>query len=185
MEIEYLEDDHIYLVDGVITPSVTQIINKIFPNTYHNVPESSLRKASEFGTSVHKMIENYVLCNEQKLTPLLSELLDSFIDIVGDYQIEIIDTEQIVNYGYEYAGRYDILARVRGKLAIIDIKATSQILYDHLEWQLGMYKTALESNTHIKIDETYCLWLPKKNAPAFVKIEHKSKDEIDRMLDTI
>ncbi|MEI3508718.1 MAG: hypothetical protein V8R01_06445 [Bacilli bacterium] len=55
--IEFIEEEHIYLIDGVIVPSVTQILNKVFPKKYEGVPDYILNKKASYGTKVHKLIE--------------------------------------------------------------------------------------------------------------------------------
>ena len=59
--IEFIEDGHIYLKDGIIVPSVSEIIEFIFPNKYKNIPKWILDKKAEYGTKVHYAIE----CLEQ------------------------------------------------------------------------------------------------------------------------
>ncbi len=185
MEIEYIDSCHVYLIDGVIALSVTQIISKLFPNTYENIPKYILDKSIEFGNSVHKMIEDYEKGEKLKLNPLLSEILDGYNDICGDNEIEVLKMEQLVHYKDRYCGRYDMMALVNGKKAIIDIKTTSKVHEDMLSWQLGMYKLAVEECEGFEIEETYCLWLSKKNAPKLIKISYKGKEEIEDMLNEI
>ena len=47
--VEFLEKEHIYLVDGVIVPSVTQILEKIFPDKYKGIPEDILQRKASYG----------------------------------------------------------------------------------------------------------------------------------------
>ena len=184
-DIEYIDDIHTYLINGIIAPSVTQIISKIFPDTYSNIPRHILDKACEFGTSVHEMIEKYEKGEHFQTSPLLDEILDGYCDICGDNEIEVINMEQFIHYEDLYAGRYDILAKVKGLTSIIDIKTTSKVHDDMLEWQLGMYKSAIERHTDTKIEKGYCLWLPKRNAPRLLEIKPKSELEIKEMLNEI
>ena len=37
--IEFIDEPHIYLVNGVITPSVSEILHFIFPNKYKELIE--------------------------------------------------------------------------------------------------------------------------------------------------
>ena len=43
--IEFIEESHTYLIDGVITPSVSEILNFIFPDKYSNIPKQILYKS--------------------------------------------------------------------------------------------------------------------------------------------
>ena len=49
-EIEFIEDIHCYLVDGVIVNSVTSLLKKKFGKTYDGISDRVLRNASEKGT---------------------------------------------------------------------------------------------------------------------------------------
>ena len=57
--IEFIEQQHIYLVDGVITPSVSQILHFIFPDKYKNVDKKILNRKAEYGTKIHESVELY------------------------------------------------------------------------------------------------------------------------------
>ena len=37
--IDFIEEQHIYLKDGIITPSVSEILHFIFPDKYKNVSQ--------------------------------------------------------------------------------------------------------------------------------------------------
>ena len=47
--LEYFDDTHTYIFDGIILPSITQILKKEFGNKYNNVSEAVLKRASEKG----------------------------------------------------------------------------------------------------------------------------------------
>ena len=55
--LEYFDDTHTYLVDGIIVPSITQILKIKFKNKYSGVDQKVLNRASERGTEVHEAIE--------------------------------------------------------------------------------------------------------------------------------
>jgi hypothetical protein len=55
-KLEFIEEGHIYKVNGVIYPSVTQIIGSTF-NSMAGIPAFALNKAANFGTAVHKAVE--------------------------------------------------------------------------------------------------------------------------------
>jgi len=55
--IEFLKEEHLYLVDGIITPSVTQILQFLFPDKYKDVPPEILANKAEYGSILHKVIE--------------------------------------------------------------------------------------------------------------------------------
>ena len=59
LTLEYDDDTHTYLVDGVIVSSVTQVLSVKFGKKYDHVDAETLKRACNYGTAVHKTIENY------------------------------------------------------------------------------------------------------------------------------
>ena len=57
--LEYDDESHTYIVDGVIVPSVTQILAVKFGNKYAGVNRSTLERAASRGTAIHEAIENF------------------------------------------------------------------------------------------------------------------------------
>ena len=57
--LEYIDETHTYLYDGVILPSITQLLKKKFGGKYDGIPKATLEKAAERGTAIHKAIEEY------------------------------------------------------------------------------------------------------------------------------
>ena len=60
--LEYDDETHTYIVDGIIVPSVTQILGRKFGHKYDDVSAETLNKAAERGTAIHKAIEEF--CKE-------------------------------------------------------------------------------------------------------------------------
>ena len=56
--LEFDEESHVYIADGVIVPSVTQILSKKF-NDYVGVSNVVLNRAAKLGSDLHKAIELY------------------------------------------------------------------------------------------------------------------------------
>ena len=55
--LEFIEEPHIYILNGEIIPSVTQILEDLFPLKYENIPEKILEDKSIYGIELHKFIE--------------------------------------------------------------------------------------------------------------------------------
>ena len=56
--MEFIPEIHKYIVDGIITPCVSNILAYKF-NDYVNVPQDILKRAGEKGTELHKAIEDF------------------------------------------------------------------------------------------------------------------------------
>lgn len=178
MEIEFLEEGHIYLVDGIITPSVSEILEFIFPNKYSSIPRSILDQKAEFGTHIHKAIEDYENGLDYQLTGLELVTFEQYIKLKERHNIKVVSQEEVISYQDEFCGRLDMIAWVDNILSLVDIKTTSQLDYESLAWQLGMYQLAKD----VVYEKCYCLWLPKKDIGRLVEIKPKSKEEILEIL---
>lgn len=173
--VEFIENGHLYLKDGILVPSVSEILHYIFPNKYSCVPKKVLEKKAEYGTQVHLAIQ---LLEEQgieiKLNPNQRASILQYLELKKEYGIQVVEQEMIVSYEYEYAGRLDMIAYVDGKLSLIDIKTTQELDAEYLSWQLSYYELAYGK----KFDKLYCLWLPKNKLGDLVEIKRKKKKEL-------
>ncbi len=194
--IEFIPETHEYLYNGVLVPSVTTIIKKIMPNKYDGISTRILQKKAKFGTLGHSIIEylgeNMMdeeesklhiidLFNSERINQDMYISLREYIRLCHKYEIEVLENEKIVNYGYEFIGTLDMIANVKGKRSLIDIKFTAELDKEYLSWQLGMYKMASGED----FNEYYCLWLPKGTVGNLVPIKIKTEEEILKKLEEI
>ena len=178
-EIEYIEEAHIYLKSGIIIPSVTQLLEKVFPDKYKGIPKEILEKKATYGTQVHQLIEDYENGKEYQIDSVYIELsFKQYLEIKKENNIEVVSQEEIVHYKDYYAGRYDMIANVNNELCLVDIKTTAKLDREYLSWQLSLYELAIGK----KFDKLYCLWLPKKGIGKLIEIERKNIKEIEKML---
>ena len=181
-EIEYVEDGHYYLCNGILIPSVSELIRFKFPSMYANVPKEVLKRKADYGSRVHEYVQRFVE-KEFTLEELKAKKIDPHIKVAVEwfeylrkmwaFQIESI--EQIVSYKGKYAGRYDM--KTIDDL-IIDLKTTSEIHEEWLSWQLGLYALCLG----ITRDFHYCIWLPKGKPAKVIQINVKSHEECKQLL---
>ena len=178
--IEFIEEGHIYLMDGVIIPSVSEILHFIFPNKYAGIDKEILNKKAEYGSKIHETIE----CIEQNKTfPELDSIQEFSISqykrLKEKYKIEVINQEQMINFKDKYCGRFDMIANVNGFYSLCDIKTTATLDKEYLSWQLSFYELAFISMYGVSnFDKLYAIWLPKKGYGEVVEIERKSKSEL-------
>ena len=178
-KIEYLDEEHIYLCNGVIIPSVSQILHLVFPDKYKNVNKKILNAKAKYGTELHNYIEQYengVIT--QKLNYIQEARFNQYLILKNKYKIEVIEQEKIVNYKNIYAGRYDMIANVNGSYSLCDIKTTAELDKEYLSWQLSLYEYASKK----KFEKLYAIWLPKEDLGKLVEIERKTKKEIKELL---
>lgn len=138
--LEYDDESHTYIVDGVIVPSVTQVIGRKFGNKYDNVAPAVLRRASERGTAIHKAIEDYCTLGIDDG----SKAVRNFRFLKAYYSVEVIKNEIPVIVSVDgtpvTAGRLDLIIDVNGNRAVADIKTTATLDKEYLAYQLNLYR---------------------------------------------
>lgn len=181
--IEYIAETHTYLKDGVIIPSVTQIIHKMMPNKYSGIPARVLEKAAAYGDLVHESIEDY---NRTGIVPEneVENVIKRYRTIAEANKITVASQEEIVSYKDMFAGRYDILGSVKEKPAIIDIKTTSTYDDKYLSIQLTMYRMALRE-AGIDVEKAYCMYLPKKKTGMLIQVKFQDETELIKKIENV
>lgn len=190
--ITFLEEPHIYLVDGVITPSVSEILHYIFPDKYKGVNRKILNKKAEYGTTIHESIEMYeaniktmslkeafdVVIQAKELSYIQEASLRQYLKLKTRYNIEVLEQEMMIQYEKKYAGRFDMVANVNGALSLCDIKTTAELDEEYLSYQLSYYEMAMGK----KFDKLYAIWLPKKDIGQVVEIKRKPREVLIKKL---
>lgn len=141
--LEYFDDTHTYLYDGLMLPSVTQILGVKFRNDYASVPPAVLDNASKRGTAVHKAIENFNVSGYDDG----SEAVRNFKFLQKQYGFEVLDSElPIVIFKDDMpiaCGRLDMTMLIDGQTGIADIKTVSALNKEKIAYQLNLYRIGL------------------------------------------
>ena len=181
--IEFIEDSHQYLCDGVLIPSVSELIRFRFTDAYKGIPEKILKKKASYGTKVHDYIERFIKgeftledLNKKKIDPDIKIAVENFEYHRKMWAFHIKDMERIVDYKGRYAGMFDLLTIDD---YVIDIKTTSELHEEWLKYQLSLYALALG----IEKDYHYCMWLPKGKMGKVIQINTIPREELERLLD--
>lgn len=172
MTIEFIEKEHIYLIDGVITPSVSEVVATQYPNSYANVPKHILEEKAEYGTVVHQAIESIIKNTERpEVNFYQSWNIDEYLKLTKKFNIK--DCEITVNYHTYYCGRLDILAELDGAKCLIDIKtyaAMDSISKEKTKLQLSLYSLAYDVEHYLE-RKLFILWLPKGHIGELIEVE--------------
>lgn len=184
--ITFLDEPHIYLVDGIITPSVSEILHFIFPDKYKGVDKRILNRKAEYGTTIHESIEMYeaniqtmqledafnVVIQAKDLNYIQEASLRQYVKLKREKKLMVLEQEKMIQYQRKYAGRFDMIADVNGDLSLCDIKTTAQLDEEYLSWQLSYYELAMGKT----FDKLYAIWLPKKGLGVLKEVERKPKE---------
>lgn len=170
--LEYNDEHHLYICDGLEVPSVTQLLHRRFPKKYAGIPRALLDKAAKRGTMFHSAIEveERLLRGESADVDVLSAALATMYEEIQNYrflkkayQFSVSQNEVPVlvpfNGNIVAAGRLDIFGSYRDRGMLADIKRTSVLDKDYLSYQLTLYKMGWEYCYDGQIDYLFCIWL--------------------------
>ena len=141
--LEYFDETHTYLYDGIMLPSVTQILGVKYKNDYASVPPAVLNNAAKRGTAIHKAIENFNVSGYDDG----SEAVRNFKFLQKQYGFEVLDSElPIVLFKDDIpiaCGRLDMTILMDGQTGIADIKTVSALNKEKIAYQLNLYRIGL------------------------------------------
>lgn len=141
--LEYFDETHTYLYEGLMLPSVSRILESKFNGEYKNVPHAVLNNAAQRGTAVHKAIENY---NNSGYDDG-SEAVRNFKFLQKQYGFEVLDSElPLVIFKDDIpiaCGRLDMTMLIDGQTGIADIKTVSTLNKEKIAYQLNLYRIGL------------------------------------------
>ena len=143
--LEFDEEYHIYICDGIIVPSVSEILKTKF-NDYANVSQYVLEQAREKGTALHEAIEVYEKTGQE------SDLQEfkNYLFLKKHLKFKNISNELPVVYEENgkvlFAGQLDQIVEANEMLGINDFKRVSAPNKEKIAFQLNLYKIAYEQS---------------------------------------
>lgn len=139
--VEYIDETHTYLCDGVILPSITTVLKIKFGNKYDGISEEVLKRASERGTAIHKAIEEF---EKGSIEDVGCTELSNWKFLKKAYKFKCLDNEVpiiVFRNGIPVAcGRLDLVLEENELVGLGDIKSTSKLDKEYLAYQLNLYR---------------------------------------------
>ena len=148
--LDYDDEAHSYKVEGVKIPSVTRIVDACFPKhlvdwalnvgeeEYHRIIDEAL----DIGNYTHEWIEDYI--NRITFYRKANPSIIAFLKWETKFKPEWIDSERKIYCDkYQYAGTVDAVAKINGRVCVIDFK-TSKKIYKPYHLQVTAYAQAIK-----------------------------------------
>lgn len=137
--VEYFDDGHDYLIDGVLKPSITSLFHKDFSF----VPPDVLQEAARKGTELHQAIEDY--CRYGTESDLVE--VEHFKEMMQEHKFEVLENEvPVILFNADdepiAAGRVDMVIKMGDEIGGADIKRVSRLDKKALTLQLNLYRIA-------------------------------------------
>ena len=159
---EFMCTESWYLIKGKKYTRVTKVnsiiakpeLNSWYARQGMDAAKKTMKTRADFGSLMHKSIE-VLLKGEEIHTENYDKLLIDDLELFREWQKENdVEVEAIEQHlwsdKYLYAGTCDCIAKVNGKLLILDWK-TSKAIYPEYFLQLAAYVMAFEEQTGIKV----------------------------------
>lgn len=150
-DLEFYEDGHTYLIDGVIVPSITTLLKRVkFADKYKGISKEVLQNAANNGIYMHEQIEKYCRGEEYDETPEVHnfkflEKSYKFKPIANEVSVMLFKDDKPVA-----AGRVDMVIEMNGQPGGADLKRTYNLDKEYLAYQLNLYRTAYKQTYGIE-----------------------------------
>lgn len=122
---------HLYTLDGINIPSLSEILKAAGISNYDGVPDSVLERKKIIGRAVHYACElsDKSTLDDSSVKPLIRPYLDAWVDFVKKEDVEFKYIEEsIASRKLWFATTPDRIGRFRDKPTDFEIKTTATIL---------------------------------------------------------
>jgi hypothetical protein len=146
-----------YTESDVWYPRVTKIVGiKAKPALYryygaaasYQAAQDATEQSAREGTLVHETVEASLLGKNPDIPASVAPAVNAALAFIEANHIDILSENierRIVNHDERYAGTIDAIARIGGRLGVLDIK-TSQSIYRDYGLQTSAYMDALKND---------------------------------------
>ena len=160
-ELVFDEIPHVYKLNGIVIPSVSNIMEPLNRAKYDGISESTLNRAADKGTAVHNSIENFIKFDFVDIPPEHAGYFDAFMDWWNATKPVVVGSEvRMYHKLMGYAGTCDLLCYIGDELHLYDYKSTYAVSEMTCGVQLEAYSQALASHG-IKVRKKHILHLKK------------------------
>ena len=152
-KIEFDAATHTYTVDGIVRPSVTQVLQATGYSDFSMVPEHILLRGQKRGTIVH---DATAIIDDPDYDLDWDELDDTCRPYIEAYRtfkeqsgFRPIKVEyQVYNESYQFAGTLDRTGWLNNQKVLIDFK-TGSVKGEAIRMQLHAYHQCLNDDPHV------------------------------------
>jgi hypothetical protein len=171
-KIVFDKEKHTYTLNGELLPiqGITRMIDRqIFGSKMQNVPESVLKKYAEFGSLVHKEIQDYY---ENGDFPTTDEAMAFVSKGIQCTVCEFIVGDERVATAIDFVGEDGFL---------YDFKTSTTLDKERVSWQLSICAYLFERQTGQKVKGLMGVHLRGKEC-TFVGVERKSDEQVEALI---
>lgn len=174
-ELIFQDSNHIYQLDGVTLPSVSNLCAPLHKAVYENVPKWQLEAAAERGTAVHLAAQVLDAAGAVSVEEEHLPYVRAYRDFLSEHSTTWSLTEKpLYHPTLLFAGTPDRYGLLDGKHTLLDIKTTFSVYKPLCRAQLNLYRMILIARgfpvermaiLHLKKDGTYKLIPMQEDEP--------------------
>ena len=179
--VVFNEEQHTYTLGDKQLSGITTIIKRlVFPDMYKGISQAVLNKAAERGTRIHNLIQMWVmgiLSNED-----IAEL-QCFLDAFTAATLITHASEYLVSDNESVASSIDLVCLdAEGNFVLCDIKTTSVLHTEYLQWQLSIYAYLFEhQNPGLQVASLEAIHI-RDNKCEIVDVERLQDEYVEALL---
>lgn len=170
-DLVFLEDGHVYELDGERIPSVSELCRFIRLEVYKDAPAWQMEAAAERGTKVHAAAESLDRTGAAEIEDEYLPYLEAYAAFLREHDVK---WELIEHPDYHpmllYAGTVDRYGLVDGAHTLVDVKTTYTVHKPLCAAQLNLYRLILE-NRGMRVDRMAILHLKKGRRYRMIEFE--------------
>lgn len=168
--VSFDAEAHRYFLNGKELSGITGLLHKqVFPQMYADIPQFVLDRAAERGTMIHESIE---LLDAGFAPAESTPELENYKSIKVENGLTTVANEYLVTDKKHFASGIDlVLSDKEDNIILADIKTTSVLNLDYVQFQLSIYAYMFElQNPELKVSRLYALWL-RGDKSEFAEVE--------------
>lgn len=169
--LKYIDDGHIYMLDGERLPCVSDLCRFLSREIYRDAPVWQMEAAADRGTKVHAAAEALDRSGKAEIEVEYFPYLAAYAAFLREHNVSW-DLIEYPDYHpiFRYAGTLDRYGRLDGKLTLLDIKTTYAVYKPLCSASLNLYRKILEARGK-QVDRLVILHLNKDGAYKLIPFE--------------
>lgn len=185
VNIDFDEEQHIYTLNGMRLPSVTQLMRPLTLIAYDGVSIGAMSEAADRGTRAHSQVEAIVKYGIAEFDDDTEGYITAFQAFNEAFKPVWLASEyRCYHKVLRYAGTIDLIGYVQSDdsngVDVVDVKTTAAFHRVMLDCQLSAYAEMLKSHG-VKVRNRYGLQLMKDGRYRFERLEDGYKTFIHCM----
>lgn len=170
-DLIFREKDHVYLLDGVKLPCVSDLCRFLHREIYKDVPVWQMENAALRGTAVHAATQALDDAGSCDIAEEYLPHVQAYKAFLQEHSVSWQMTEKALYHPvYRYAGTIDRYGAVDDLLTLVDIKTTYTVYKPLCRAQLNLYRLMLAARGYA-VDRLCILHLQRTGKYRIITID--------------